>query len=173
MIKFVSMMLVLLLLDSSIMEVITNLNENACDPHASCDSSIIIRLAYIKKSTLLEYREIMRICGFVGQLLLLVYFRDVQNVMSKTLDERNCTLSDYSIQIEGIPQGYGANTHRIKNILTQSPITSKKLIFDAEERDEVHDSIQDVLLVQDLSEYFALEKELKGVVGKKIERVNA
>jgi hypothetical protein len=43
--------------------------------------------------------------AFVAQLLILLYFRSQQSSLAEYLDERNTTLTDYTLMIENIPLG--------------------------------------------------------------------
>jgi hypothetical protein len=59
----------------------------------------------------------IKITGFVAQLLLLVYFRDQQNKLAAYIDERTCTMSDYTLYVENIPKGESENKDRITRLL--------------------------------------------------------
>ena len=67
-------------------------------------------------------------CGFVGQLFLLIWFRDAQMTISTTLEELHYGISDYSLRIEGIPRFSGDNQTKIANILRKKEIYGKEPI---------------------------------------------
>ena len=181
-------MMVLLLLDSSAIEVVINYTSYLCafSPHAPspddgdhgdhgeihCEDTIFNKLSNSNmESTFPQYRNLLRICGFIGQLLLLLYFRDNQIVMSKTLDERNCTISDYSIMVSGIPKGERGNEEKIRAIFNKEKLTTKEVI-EKEIHDEVEEdgglNVQEILLLSNLEEYYEYEKELAGVITKRL-----
>jgi hypothetical protein len=62
-------------------------------------------------------RTAVKISGFIAQLLLLIYFRDQQNKLAAYIDERTCTMSDYTLYVENIPTGESSNKDRITRLL--------------------------------------------------------
>lgn len=50
-------------------------------------------------------------------MLILVFFRDQQNKLASYIDERNCTMSDYTVHLWNIPVGLTDNKQRITRLL--------------------------------------------------------
>lgn len=113
-------MLVALILDDAIIAVMLNFHENHCtklySPAArqlsssgsaelvNCEANMANQYAYISDVEDAA-RTAIKITGFIAQACILLYFRDQQNKMAAHIDERNCTMSDYTMLIENLPTG--------------------------------------------------------------------
>ncbi len=118
--RYCIVMLVTLILDDGIIGVLLSLYENQCtqvhrllsgaptSELVDCQDSVSNRFAYINSVESIA-RTAIKITGFVAQLLLLIYFRDQQNKLAAYIDERNCTMSDYTLYVENIPVGQSNN----------------------------------------------------------------
>ena len=105
-------MLITLILDDGIIGVMLSYNENHCTQlHSSgrllsgtaselvdCQDNFSNKYAYINGIESVA-RTAIKITSFVAQILLLLYFRDQQNKMASYIDERNCTMSDYTLYV--------------------------------------------------------------------------
>lgn len=108
-------MLMALTLDNAIVGIVDGFDENNCSldhrrrllsgEFTNCHNTFANNSSFISNGKS-SNRIAIRITGFVAQLLLLTYFRDKQNKLAENIDERNCTMSDYSLYVRNIPKGY-------------------------------------------------------------------
>ena len=74
---------------------------------SQCKSRLLIDIAF-KGANVTTVHILIRIMSFLGLLFFLVYFRNASKHLNEYYDERNCTLSDYSVIISDLPfeKGY-------------------------------------------------------------------
>lgn len=71
-----------------------------------CSKSVMVNIAYISTEIPSVERQALKIIAFVIELIVLVYIRYNQKHLSNYLDERDCNIQHFTVEIENIPLNY-------------------------------------------------------------------
>ena len=117
------------------------------DRNVECDNNFMVNIAYISPEVPSVERQALKILSFVVELVVLVYIRYNQRYLSRYMDERDCNIQHFAVEIQNVPLGYVNNEYRIKAMLQG-----------IEDQNGEPIDVKEILILENLKEYLTLQK---------------